>query len=116
GADGVKLWEQTVGGDSDDFLSVICNTSDGGYVLGGSSYSGAGGSKTSPDFGFLTTGWSGSTPTATCCVIKVLEEPATIFLWTFRAPPTAGLSWPATPVPTPVATNPRRASGDTITG
>ena len=53
GADGVKLWEQTVGGDSDDFLSVICNTSDGGYVLGGSSYSGAGGSKTSPDFGFF---------------------------------------------------------------
>ncbi|MDX5348296.1 MAG: T9SS type A sorting domain-containing protein [Hymenobacteraceae bacterium] len=38
-------WDRTFGGTSDDILFSIDQTSDGGYVLGGSSMSGIGGSK-----------------------------------------------------------------------
>ena len=50
-ANGNKLWEQTFGGTSVDFFSVLRRTSDGGFLLGGSSASGAGGNKTSAGFG-----------------------------------------------------------------
>ncbi|MEP7318559.1 MAG: T9SS type A sorting domain-containing protein [Panacibacter sp.] len=38
-------WDKTIGGNDDDFLSTIRQTSDGGYILGGSSYSGISGEK-----------------------------------------------------------------------
>ena len=50
-ANGNKLWEQTFGGTSVDNFSVLRRTSDGGFLLGGSSASGAGGNKTSAGFG-----------------------------------------------------------------
>ncbi len=40
-AQGNKLWDKTIGGNSQDYLYALQQTSDGGYILGGSSYSGA---------------------------------------------------------------------------
>ncbi|MBK6484946.1 MAG: T9SS type A sorting domain-containing protein [Chitinophagaceae bacterium] len=39
-------WQNTIGGSSTDYLSSIQQTSDGGYILGGPSYSGISGDKT----------------------------------------------------------------------
>ncbi len=39
-ADGSKDWDKTYGGNADDKLSIFQQTSDGGYLLGGSSNSG----------------------------------------------------------------------------
>jgi len=39
-------WQNTIGGNSDDILNSIQQTSDGGYILGGSSYSDISGDKT----------------------------------------------------------------------
>ncbi|MBC8173242.1 MAG: T9SS type A sorting domain-containing protein [Chitinophagales bacterium] len=39
-------WQRTLGGDSFDFLRSICQTTDGGYILGGNSSSGISGNKT----------------------------------------------------------------------
>jgi hypothetical protein len=36
---GTIQWQNTIGGDSDDYLSSIKQTSDGGYILGGYSKS-----------------------------------------------------------------------------
>ncbi|MBK9729796.1 MAG: T9SS type A sorting domain-containing protein [Chitinophagaceae bacterium] len=38
-------WQNTIGGNSSDFLSSVIQTSDGGYLLGGYSYSGISGDK-----------------------------------------------------------------------
>lgn len=43
---GRVLWDKTIGGSADDFLKGIQLTSDGGYVLGGDSYSYISGEKT----------------------------------------------------------------------
>jgi len=43
---GVIEWQNTIGGDSTDVLGSIDQTTDGGYILGGSSYSGISGDKT----------------------------------------------------------------------
>jgi len=43
---GVIEWQKTIGGDSLDWLSVIQQTTDGGYIAGGGSYSGISGEKT----------------------------------------------------------------------
>jgi len=43
---GKKLWEKRYGGTEDDYLNRIIQTSDGGYLLAGSSFSGKGGDKT----------------------------------------------------------------------
>ncbi|MEO6166762.1 MAG: T9SS type A sorting domain-containing protein [Chitinophagales bacterium] len=43
---GTVVWDQTVGGDGNDYLYSIQQTADGGYILGGGSYSGAFGDKT----------------------------------------------------------------------
>lgn len=43
--DGNIVWDKTIGGDKGDFLSVIKQTSDGGYILGGTSVSGVSGDK-----------------------------------------------------------------------
>jgi formylglycine-generating enzyme required for sulfatase activity len=53
-AEGNKLWDKSYGGTAGDTLGVnggIQPTGDGGYLLGGSSYSGASGSKTTDGFG-----------------------------------------------------------------
>lgn len=41
-------WQNTIGGNSFDFLRSIKQTNDGGYILGGSSLSGISGDKTEP--------------------------------------------------------------------
>ncbi|PSR55161.1 hypothetical protein AHMF7605_17430 [Adhaeribacter arboris] len=44
-ADGSKEWDKTIGGSESDELSSLQQTSDGGYILGGSSTSGISGDK-----------------------------------------------------------------------
>lgn len=48
---GDKIWEQDFGGSGQDILSSLQTTSDGGYLLGGTSTSGISGNKTTPAFG-----------------------------------------------------------------
>jgi hypothetical protein len=43
---GVIEWQNTIGGSSDDNLRALQQTTDGGYILGGESYSGISGDKT----------------------------------------------------------------------
>ena len=45
-ANGNKLWDKRFGGNNDDYLMTIIQTSDGNYILGGSSRSGISGDKT----------------------------------------------------------------------
>ena len=45
-AAGIKQWDKDIGGTSTDFLNAVALTSDGGYILGGCSWSGIGGDKT----------------------------------------------------------------------
>jgi hypothetical protein len=48
---GNQQWDQAYGGSSSDFLFSIAPAFDGGYMLGGVSYSGADGNKTDPGWG-----------------------------------------------------------------
>jgi hypothetical protein len=48
---GVIQWQNTIGGDSDDVLRCVHQTIDGGYILGGYSYSDISGDKTEAAFG-----------------------------------------------------------------
>ena len=48
---GNKLWDRSFGGTGDDYLRVLRQTSDGGFILGGQSLSGPSGNKTSPLYG-----------------------------------------------------------------
>ena len=50
-AAGTKQWDRTFGGLSSDYLYQIRQTPDGGYLLGGSSFSGVGGDKSQPQVG-----------------------------------------------------------------
>src|SRR5205823_4127873 len=50
-ASGNKIWDKTFGGSDNDDLTSLQQTSDGGYILGGSSSSPASGNKTSAAFG-----------------------------------------------------------------
>lgn len=45
-AAGQKQWDKTFGGPGNDYLNRVVQTPDGGYLLAGSSFSGAGGDKT----------------------------------------------------------------------
>ncbi|MGV3504082.1 MAG: malectin domain-containing carbohydrate-binding protein [Adhaeribacter sp.] len=45
-ADGTKAWDKVLGGNYDDKLTALQQTSDGGYILGGFSWSGKSGDKT----------------------------------------------------------------------
>ncbi|HYV94299.1 MAG TPA: T9SS type A sorting domain-containing protein [Chitinophagales bacterium] len=47
----VKEWDYRFGGMEDDYLPVFQQTKDGGYILGGQSYSGIGGDKTQINWG-----------------------------------------------------------------
>ena len=55
-AGGEIEWDRTLGGDASDNLESIFQTSDGGFILGGSSTSGVSGEKTEPSVG-LTDYW-----------------------------------------------------------
>lgn len=48
---GNVAWDNTIGGDSEDRLTVLTATSDGGYVVGGNSISGSFGDKTEANRG-----------------------------------------------------------------
>jgi hypothetical protein len=48
---GNKLWDKTIGGSEDDVLYSLQQTADGGYILGGYSYSYSNGDKTEPSRG-----------------------------------------------------------------
>jgi hypothetical protein len=45
-ASGTKLWDLTFGGNDNEYLNSVQQTSEGGYLLGGYSYSGLSGDKT----------------------------------------------------------------------
>lgn len=49
--EGKKLWEQSLGGSSTDNLTCLLPTSDGGFIVAGSSESPADGSKSVPNYG-----------------------------------------------------------------
>src|SRR5438128_2088681 len=49
---GNKQWDKTIGGIADDMLVAVQQTSDGGYVLGGYSYSNKSGDKSEDRIGF----------------------------------------------------------------
>ena len=48
---GIKQWDKRFGGTDEDYLFSVKQTSDGGYILGGYSYSGIGGDKTQSSWG-----------------------------------------------------------------
>lgn len=50
-ADGTKTWDRTIGGNYNDSFRTLQQTSDGGYLLGGTSGSGISGDKTEPSKG-----------------------------------------------------------------
>ena len=50
---GAIEWQNTIGGSSDDFLYSLHQTTDGGYILGGHSFSGISGDKTEASLGSL---------------------------------------------------------------
>jgi len=50
-------WDKTIGGNSDDLLNSIQQTNDGGYILGGSSYSDSSGEKTEKNRGIGRDYW-----------------------------------------------------------
>lgn len=52
-AKGDQEWQKTIGGSGQEQLKTICQTKDGGYIIGGSSSSGKSGDKTEAGFGSL---------------------------------------------------------------
>jgi hypothetical protein len=50
-ANGAKLWDRRYGGDKDDYLYAVRNTADGGFLLGGYSFSGISGDRTQSNRG-----------------------------------------------------------------
>lgn len=50
-ASGVKQWDKRFGGPQDDWAYSVIQTNDGGYLIGGTSASGAGGDKSQADRG-----------------------------------------------------------------
>lgn len=52
-AEGGEEWQRTIGGAGTDILKIIRPTSDGGYIIGGSSDSKISGEKTQPHYGSL---------------------------------------------------------------
>ncbi|MCI0746264.1 MAG: hypothetical protein L0Y58_12740, partial [Verrucomicrobia subdivision 3 bacterium] len=55
-ANGNKLWDRSFGGQDNDYLTSLTQTTDGGFLLGGGSNSGTNSTKTSMGFG-LTDFW-----------------------------------------------------------
>jgi hypothetical protein len=55
-SNGVVEWDNTIGGNNNDYLMSIDTTSDGGFILLGDSWSGATGDKTSLQMVIVTVG------------------------------------------------------------
>lgn len=53
-AQGNKTWDKSYGGLGEEFLFTLKQTPDGGYIIGGESFSDAGGDKSSNNFGSST--------------------------------------------------------------
>lgn len=51
GAQGIKRWDQSLGGTQDEVALSLCLCSDGGILAGGYSFSGVEGNKTAPNLG-----------------------------------------------------------------
>ncbi len=49
--DGSKIWDRTIGGNANENLTAIVQTQDGGFILGGTSFSGTSGDKSQPSKG-----------------------------------------------------------------
>jgi len=45
------VWDKVFGGNDTDYLSFVKETTDGGYIIGGTSFSGISGNKTTPNYG-----------------------------------------------------------------
>lgn len=52
-ATGTKQWDYAYGGTGDEYLAAVQQTTDGGFILGGSSYSGVSGEKSQPARGLV---------------------------------------------------------------
>lgn len=52
----VKKWDKRFGGNKHDFLNIVVQTNDGGFLLGGQSFSDNIGDKTQPTWGGETFG------------------------------------------------------------
>lgn len=50
-ANGIKIWDRRFGGDNDDYLYEVRSTADGGFLLGGYSFSGISGDRTQSNRG-----------------------------------------------------------------
>lgn len=71
-ASGEKQWDKAYGGNSNDFLYSIVPTTDGGFLLGGASYSGFSGVKSASSYGDVDY-W----------VIKITPSGEKVRDWTF---------------------------------
>ncbi len=69
------LWDNRFGGSSFDWLSSVCQTTDGGYILGGYSYSGIGGEKSQAN-------WDSTLNTADYWIVKT--DASGNFMWDKR--------------------------------
>jgi PKD repeat protein len=74
---GNKVWDKTLGGNGDDGLSEVITTSDGGYLLAGSSDSNASGDKSEDEVGHSDDFYYEAFPDY--WIIKVLEVPSATF-------------------------------------
>jgi len=54
---GNKLWDRTLGGSAKEELGAVLATSDGGFLVGGGSFSGVSGTKTTPNISVYSNFW-----------------------------------------------------------
>lgn len=70
---GVIEWQNTIGGNQTDYLMSLEQSSDGGYILGGYSVSGASGYKTEDNIGSYTDIWLVKLQVESCAVPTGIE-------------------------------------------
>ncbi|QMU27874.1 T9SS type A sorting domain-containing protein [Adhaeribacter radiodurans] len=80
-ADGSKVWDKTIGTFGDDFFVSVQQTSDGNYILGGSSYSSIEGDKSEENKGKPATNGD---PTTDYWIIKIKEGKSYTAQWNRR--------------------------------
>jgi hypothetical protein len=71
---GEKEWDETIGGDGHDLLMSLQQTSDEGYILGGTSYSSRSGDKTEDAIGYWVVKLKGTT-TCTPPTVSIALKP-----------------------------------------
>lgn len=86
GEDGTKLWDKIYGTSKAEFFSSIAETSDGGYLLGGSSHGGIDGDKTdisrgNIDYWIIKLGPEGSLPVTLANFKAQKENTVTNLTW-----------------------------------